>query len=212
MDVHRRPRRHPADGPPVPARSRRAGRTDPPPEPGADPRCRPGSLPERRRAGRPGPPLKPDRRAESRGHRNGSCRMNGTLLVTGATGSVGGNICRLAVEHGLPVRGLVRNLPAAKPLEALGVDLVEGDVTDVDSVMRAARGRGHPHPRRRPNRRHVDDRHGGRLPGCQSTGNLQRARRGRSQPRETHGPPALGGGSRPPVHHHRDFPVARHQP
>ncbi len=66
--------------------------------------------------------------------------MNGTLLVTGATGSVGGNICRLAVEHGLPVRGLVRNLPAAKPLEALGVDLVEGDVTDVDSVMRAARG------------------------------------------------------------------------
>jgi dihydroflavonol-4-reductase len=66
--------------------------------------------------------------------------MSETLLVTGATGSVGGNICRLAAEQGVSVRGLVRNIQAATPLETLGVTLVEGDVTDRDSLIRAAEG------------------------------------------------------------------------
>ncbi|MGE3444659.1 MAG: NAD-dependent epimerase/dehydratase family protein [Acidimicrobiia bacterium] len=63
-----------------------------------------------------------------------------TVLVTGATGSVGSNVCRLAVEHGHTVRALVRDPGPAAPLAALGVDLVEGDVTDPASVDAAAAG------------------------------------------------------------------------
>jgi dihydroflavonol-4-reductase len=68
--------------------------------------------------------------------------MEGTLLVTGATGSVGSNICRLAAERGIPVRGLVRDLDAAEPLRRLGVELVQGDVRDAGSLKEAAAGMG----------------------------------------------------------------------
>jgi nucleoside-diphosphate-sugar epimerase len=64
------------------------------------------------------------------------------LLVTGATGSVGSNVCRLAAEGGIRVKALVRDLHAAAPLEAMGVELVQGDVTDRDSLITAAHGVG----------------------------------------------------------------------
>lgn len=48
--------------------------------------------------------------------------VEGSLLVKGATGSVGSNICRVAAERGIPVRGLVRDLDAAWPLRQLGVE------------------------------------------------------------------------------------------
>ena len=63
-----------------------------------------------------------------------------TVLVTGATGLVGSNVCRLLLEEGTPVRALVRPRSETEPLGALGVDLVAGDVTDADSVVRAAEG------------------------------------------------------------------------
>lgn len=63
-----------------------------------------------------------------------------TVLVTGATGSVGSNVCRLAVERGLAVRALVRDPDSAAPLAALGAELVTGDVTDADSMVMAAKG------------------------------------------------------------------------
>jgi dihydroflavonol-4-reductase len=63
-----------------------------------------------------------------------------TILVTGATGLVGSNVCRLAAEAGHRVRALVRSPAAAAPLEAAGADVVTGDVTDPDSIMRAAKG------------------------------------------------------------------------
>jgi dihydroflavonol-4-reductase len=66
--------------------------------------------------------------------------MPGTILVTGATGSVGGNICAIASRRGYRVRALVRNVGPAEPLAEFGVELVQGDVTNADSVRTAAKG------------------------------------------------------------------------
>lgn len=62
------------------------------------------------------------------------------LLVTGATGLIGSNICRLHLEAGGEVRALVRPGSDAAPLATLGVELVEGDITDRADVARAADG------------------------------------------------------------------------
>jgi dihydroflavonol-4-reductase len=66
--------------------------------------------------------------------------MAQTVLVTGATGLAGANICRLLVERGDAVRALARETADSAPLSALGVDVVTGDVTDPDSVLSAAKG------------------------------------------------------------------------
>jgi dihydroflavonol-4-reductase len=63
-----------------------------------------------------------------------------TVLVTGATGLAGANICKLLVERGDSVRALARQTADTGPLTELGVEVVTGDVTDRDAVMRAARG------------------------------------------------------------------------
>lgn len=64
------------------------------------------------------------------------------VLVTGATGRQGGATARALLAAGVPVRALVRD-PAtgrAKAVEALGAELVTGDLYDRDSVTRAAEG------------------------------------------------------------------------
>ncbi|WP_405984050.1 NmrA family NAD(P)-binding protein [Streptomyces sp. NBC_00872] len=64
------------------------------------------------------------------------------VLVTGATGKQGGATARSLLLAGVPVRALVRD-PAtdrAKAVEALGAELVTGDLHDRDSVIRAAEG------------------------------------------------------------------------
>ncbi|WP_329109192.1 NmrA/HSCARG family protein [Micromonospora sp. NBC_01699] len=64
------------------------------------------------------------------------------VLVTGATGRQGGATARALLAAGVPVRALVRD-PAtdrAKAVEALGAELVTGDLHDRDSVTRAAQG------------------------------------------------------------------------
>ena len=62
------------------------------------------------------------------------------ILVTGATGSVGSNVCRLAAALGIDVRALVRPGSAVDALVALGVEPVTGDVTDPASLAVAAEG------------------------------------------------------------------------
>ena len=62
------------------------------------------------------------------------------ILVTGASGLLGSNICRVAVEQGRNVRGMVRKPADAEVLESLGIEPVMGDVTDIDSMRRAAAG------------------------------------------------------------------------
>jgi uncharacterized protein YbjT (DUF2867 family) len=53
-----------------------------------------------------------------------------TVLVTGASGLLGSNICRLAANEGRRVRGLVRTDADAEVLRAIGVEPAIGDITD----------------------------------------------------------------------------------
>jgi dihydroflavonol-4-reductase len=66
--------------------------------------------------------------------------MSQTVLVTGATGLAGANVCKLLVERGDAVRALARQSADTGPLVELGVEVVTGDVTDADAVLRAATG------------------------------------------------------------------------
>jgi uncharacterized protein YbjT (DUF2867 family) len=65
-----------------------------------------------------------------------------TVLITGATGRQGGATARALLAAGVPVRALVRDASTdrAKTIEALGAELVTGDLHDRDSVIRAAQG------------------------------------------------------------------------
>ncbi len=63
-----------------------------------------------------------------------------TIFVTGATGLAGSNICKQLTARGDRVRALVRSPSDAEPLAKMGVDLVEGDITDAKSVKNAAAG------------------------------------------------------------------------
>ena len=56
--------------------------------------------------------------------------MAQTVLVTGSTGSVGSNVCRLGARQGREVRALVRPGTQTAPLKACGAEPVIGDVTD----------------------------------------------------------------------------------
>jgi dihydroflavonol-4-reductase len=63
-----------------------------------------------------------------------------TFLVTGGTGLIGSNVCRLLVEQGDSVRALVRPGSEYGPLVELGIEAVEGDVQSLDDFVRAAEG------------------------------------------------------------------------
>src|SRR4051794_34296411 len=52
------------------------------------------------------------------------------ILVTGATGLIGSNICTLLAEAGRGARALVRSGSDVEPLRALGTELVIGDMTN----------------------------------------------------------------------------------
>jgi NADH dehydrogenase len=66
--------------------------------------------------------------------------MTSTVLVTGGTGFVGPKIVHALRAQGRDVRALVRDPRRARTLEAWGCTLVEGDVTDAESLRRAADG------------------------------------------------------------------------
>lgn len=61
-----------------------------------------------------------------------------TILVTGATGTIGRNVVEQLVQRGASVRALVRD-PAKADFPA-GVDVVKGDLLDVDSLRSAFKG------------------------------------------------------------------------
>jgi len=67
------------------------------------------------------------------------------VLVVGATGPVGlgGEVCRLLRAEGRPVRALARRTSDARRVDGLrkmGVELVEGDLKDPESLKRACQG------------------------------------------------------------------------
>jgi nucleoside-diphosphate-sugar epimerase len=62
------------------------------------------------------------------------------VFLTGATGMIGSNIAEQLVEQGDTVRALVRDGSETGPLEAFGVEVVRGDITDADAVLTAADG------------------------------------------------------------------------
>jgi len=63
-----------------------------------------------------------------------------TILVTGATGFIGGHLARRLVGEGARVRALVRSPHKAAGLADLGIEIFPGDITDPDAVLRATRG------------------------------------------------------------------------
>ena len=64
------------------------------------------------------------------------------ILVTGGTGFIGPRVVHALRERDKPVRALVRNPSgkAATTLAAWGAELVQGDMTDSDSLRRAVDG------------------------------------------------------------------------
>jgi uncharacterized protein YbjT (DUF2867 family) len=62
-----------------------------------------------------------------------------TTLVVGATGELGGSVVRHLHEHGATVRALVRPSSGAEAFEALGVEVVRGDLLDPASLAVACR-------------------------------------------------------------------------
>jgi nucleoside-diphosphate-sugar epimerase len=64
-----------------------------------------------------------------------------TVLVTGGTGFIGSRLVEnLVIEQRVHVRVLVRNFGRASRIARLPVEMIAGDVTDFESVRRAARG------------------------------------------------------------------------
>jgi NAD(P)H dehydrogenase (quinone) len=66
---------------------------------------------------------------------------NTKILVTGATGATGATAVKTLLEMKVPVRALVHGEDArSSQLSAQGVEVVEGDLTDFESVSQALRG------------------------------------------------------------------------
>ena len=65
------------------------------------------------------------------------------VLVTGATGFVGGAVARRLAREGHDVRALARPTADIARLVAAGIDVVPGDVRDSDSLALAVRGCSH---------------------------------------------------------------------
>ncbi|HVE93016.1 MAG TPA: NAD-dependent epimerase/dehydratase family protein [Actinomycetota bacterium] len=61
------------------------------------------------------------------------------VLVTGATGFIGGHVVDACLDQGYEVRALVRPVTPSGHLSDRGVEVVSGDVTDFRSVWVAAR-------------------------------------------------------------------------
>lgn len=62
------------------------------------------------------------------------------VLVTGATGFLGGWLVRRLLAEGLDVRILQRSRSRSEELDGLGLDVATGDITDLASVRSACKG------------------------------------------------------------------------
>ncbi len=62
------------------------------------------------------------------------------MLVTGSNGFVGSHICETLLESGCRVRALVRHTSNLVNLKGLDLELVYGDLSDFDSLLKAVEG------------------------------------------------------------------------
>ena len=65
---------------------------------------------------------------------------NQQVLVTGATGFLGGALANRLIDDGVKVRALVRSPEKARYLAERGVEIVQGDINDPTAVRRAVEG------------------------------------------------------------------------
>ena len=63
-----------------------------------------------------------------------------TVIITGANGFVGSNLCKELLNNGYQVKALHRKGSNIKTLEGLSVKLVEGDICDIESLTKAFQG------------------------------------------------------------------------
>ncbi len=63
-----------------------------------------------------------------------------SVLVTGASGFIGGALVARLLDEGARVRGLVRSMEKGASVAAMGAEPVVGDLTDADSLRRVAQG------------------------------------------------------------------------
>lgn len=61
-------------------------------------------------------------------------------LVTGANGHLGNNLVRLLLDKGIPVRASVRNIKNKEAFANLECELVQSDITDKPSLVKAMQG------------------------------------------------------------------------
>ncbi len=66
--------------------------------------------------------------------------QNNLALVSGANGHLGNNLVRLLLNKGIPVRASVRNINHKSPFTGLNCEVVQADITDKASFIKALRG------------------------------------------------------------------------
>lgn len=65
---------------------------------------------------------------------------NNLSLVSGANGHLGNNLVRFLLNQGIPVRATVRNIHNTRLFEGLNCEVVQADITDKDSFIKALKG------------------------------------------------------------------------
>lgn len=63
-----------------------------------------------------------------------------TILITGATGNIGGEVIKQLAAKNAPLRALVRDLNKAAGLSQQGVELVQGDFLHPETLLTALQG------------------------------------------------------------------------
>lgn len=66
--------------------------------------------------------------------------LKGPFLVTGASGFLGSYLVKELIKHKVPVRAMVRKASSRHNLEGLDVEIVEGDLQNRESLLRATEG------------------------------------------------------------------------
>jgi len=61
-------------------------------------------------------------------------------LVSGANGHLGNNLVRFLIKNGIPVRATVRNIQNKTALSGLDCEVVQADITDKQSFLKALEG------------------------------------------------------------------------